>query len=141
MRPAAGRVYLDDAHLPGAGYMVLPMVARTLLDHHGGMSLSRPHLTHRTPAQAGAAHRGRLGRSRRHGRLPSARRWCDVETGSATYSTGPLVIFLLTALLVVGAVWLLALQPTLWMLVLAVVVHLAASALVLAVVVALLDED
>ncbi len=57
------------------------------------------------------------------------------------YSTGPLVVFLVTALLVVGAVGLLALQPTLWMLVLAVVVHLAASALVLAVVVALLDED
>ncbi len=57
------------------------------------------------------------------------------------YSTGPLVVFLLTALLVVGAVGLLALQPTLWMLVVVVVVHLAASALILAVIVALLDED
>ena len=58
------------------------------------------------------------------------------------YSTGgPLLVFLLTVLLSVGAVWLLALRPTLWTLVLAVVVHLAASALVLAVVVALLDED
>ncbi len=119
--------------------MVLPMVARGLLDHHGGMSPSRPRSTHLVPAQARAAYRGRLGHSRRHGQFPGARRSCDL--GSAMYSTGPLVIFLLMALLVVGAVWLLALQPTPWVLVLAVVVHLAASAFVLAVVVALLDED
>ena len=122
-------------------YMVVPMVARGQLDHDGGMRLSSPHLRHRAPAHAWAVDRGLLGRSRRHSRLPGARRWRDVEIGSAMCSTGPLVVFLVTALLVVGAVGLLALQPTLWMLVLAVVVHLAASALVLAVVVALLDED
>ena len=105
------------------------------------MSLCSPHHTHRTRAHACAGDRGLLGRSRRHGRLPGAREWRNVEIGSAMYSTGPLVVFLLTALLVVGAVGLLALQPTLLMLVLAVVVHLGASALVLSVVVAMLDED
>ena len=139
--PARQEAVLDDAYSPSAGYMVVPMVARGLLDHHGAMRLSLPHLTHRTPAPAWAVHRDLLGRSRRLGRLPSARRWRDVEIGSAMYSTGPLVVFLLAALLSVGAVSLLALRPTLWTLVLAVVVHLAASALVLAVVVALLDED
>jgi hypothetical protein len=132
---------LDDAYSPSAGYTLVLMVTGGLLDHHGGMTLSSPHHSQRTPAHADAVHHGLLRRSQRHGRSPGASRWRDVEIGAALYSTGPLVVFLVTVLLVVGAVWLLALQPTAWMLVLAAVVHLLASALVLAVIVALLDED
>ena len=64
-----------------------------------------------------------------------------MDIGSTLYSTGPLALFLLATLLVVGAVWLLTLSPTLWMLALAVAMHAAATVLVLAVTAALLGED
>ena len=117
------------------------MVGRGLLAHHGGMSLSSPHHTQQTPAQARTVQRGFPERSQRHGRSPVRHAWRDVEIGSALYSTAPLAIFLFAALLVVGAVWLLALAPTVWMLLAAIATVAAATALVLAVIAMMLNNE
>lgn len=51
------------------------------------------------------------------------------------------MLFLLATLLVVAAVALLSLHPTLWMLLVALAMYAVATALVVGLVVALLDED
>jgi hypothetical protein len=103
------------------------------------MSLTNPHLGPR-PAQALGVPRGRLGHSEGSRRSRARRGPRGGEIGNAVYSTGPLLLFLLATYVVVGAVALLALHPTVWMLLVAVAIHVAATAFVFGVVVALLDE-
>ena len=120
-------------------YTVIPMVTRKTVDHIGDMRLGNPPYRHR-PAQARSDQRSFL---RREGsRLMPARHGRRVgDIGNAWYSTAPLVVFVLAGLLVVGAVSLLALHPTLWMLLYALAIYAAATGLVLRLVLAMLDED
>lgn len=87
----------------------------------------------RPPWRAGSPARGA-------GRRFVARRWRQLDIATALDSTGPLLIFLLATLLVVGAVALLSLSDTLWMLVIAIAIHAAATVLVLGLAAVLLRE-
>ena len=116
------------------------MVTRKTIDHIGDMSLSGPVYRHRR-AHARSDQRSFLRRVESSRRSPARHRRRIGEIGDAWDSTAPLVVFMLAGLLVVGAVSLLALHPTLWMLLFALTVYVAATGLVLGLALAMLDED
>ena len=116
------------------------MVTRKTIDHIGDMSLSNPPYRHH-PAHARSDPLSFLRRIGGSHRSPARHRRRGGEIGNAWYSTAPLVVFVLSGLLVVGAVSLLALHPTLWMLLYALVVYVAATGVVFGLVLAMLDED
>ena len=106
------------------------MFASGSVNHFGAMTVSANIRRKPSSASASAVRPARTGGKQR-----------GAEIGNALYSTGPLLIFVLAGLLVVAAVGLLALHPTSWMLLLAIAIHVAASAVVFGVAMALLDED
>ncbi len=105
------------------------------------MNVTSAHSSQRRPSGEPAAQRPAFLRGQHRDAPTSGRRWRDVAIEDSLYSTGPLAAFLVAALFVVGAVWLLTAVPTFWMLALAAAMHGAASVLVLAVTMKLLSED